>query len=154
MEKHLGIGKIVCSNNQSATIITFALSTCVAVTAYCSYKKVAGMIHIALPRPYTEEDKKNRPLYFATTGIPLLISEMINKYGCRKEDLCIHIYGGADSGKYAYLKMGSKNLKESYNIFKTLNIKPFKSEVGGQVSRTLRMKVITGEVGISAIPLK
>ncbi|TVY01022.1 hypothetical protein [Paenibacillus cremeus] len=67
-KKVVGLGEIACSNNEEDTIITYALSSCVAVTAYCPINKVAGMIHIVLPKPNSEKDERHRPGYYATTG--------------------------------------------------------------------------------------
>ena len=47
MDKIVGIGEYAISNRREDIIKTFALASCVAVTAYSPSKGVAGMVHIA-----------------------------------------------------------------------------------------------------------
>lgn len=154
MDKVVGLGEWVCSNDQVDTLVTFALSSCVAVTAYCPYKKVAGLIHIVLPEPLTVKDISTRPGHFATTGVPMLIRNMIEKYGCRKSSLQIQLYGGASSNrKRDSFRIGHRNLEQVQSMLRSLNIKPSKEEVGGNVSRTVSLCVKTGEIRLSTLPL-
>ena len=70
MELVVGLGEIVVSGREEDKIKTFALASCVAVTAYSPLKKVAGMIHIVLPHSFDLRDYKERPGYFAESGLP------------------------------------------------------------------------------------
>ncbi|SFT21563.1 chemotaxis protein CheD [Paenibacillus sp. BC26] len=153
MNRVVGLGEWVCSGNQVETITTFSLSTCVAVTAYCPVKKVAGLIHIVLPQPLSAKDEVRRPGHFATTGVPLLIRKMVEQFGCRKHNLIIQLFGGAQPKKRDYFRIGSRNLEQVQLMLQRMNIEPTKAEVGGHVSRTLIMSVKTGEIKLSTLPL-
>ncbi|WP_308637473.1 chemotaxis protein CheD [Paenibacillus silvisoli] len=153
MNRVVGLGEWVCSGNQVDIISTFALSTCVAVTAYCPVKKVAGLIHIVLPEPLSTKDEKVRPGYFASTGVPLLIRKMVEQFGCRKQNLVIQLFGGAEPQKRNYFRIGSRNLEQVQRMLQSLEIETVKADVGGQVSRTLHMSVKTGEIKLSTLPL-
>ncbi|REE86514.1 CheD activator of MCP protein methylation [Paenibacillus taihuensis] len=153
MNKVVGLGEWKSSNNKIDIITTFALSTCVAVTAYCPIKKAAGLVHIVLPEPLSNRDEQSRPGHFATTGVPLLIQMMVEKYGCRKNDLVIQLFGGAEPKRRDYYRIGSRNIKQVQSILDRLQIRAVKSETGGHVSRTLHMSVETGEVRLSTLPL-
>ncbi|SEO34114.1 chemotaxis protein CheD [Paenibacillus sp. OV219] len=153
MNKVVGLGEWKSSNNKIDTIMTFALSTCVAVTAYCPIKKAAGLVHIVLPEPLSNRDEQKRPGHFATTGVPLLIQMMVEKYGCRKGDLVIQLFGGAEPKRRDYYRIGSRNLEQIQSMLARLQMRAAKSEVGGHVSRTLHMSVETGEVTLSTLPL-
>lgn len=155
MDRIVGIGEYVISNKLSDIIKTFALSSCVAVTAYCPFKKAAGMIHIALPVPFNERDIRSRPGHFASTGIPMLIDSMVRAYGCKTKCLRIGVYGGADSiSRNDLFTIGKRNIEIVKNIVDELSLNICSVEVGGTQSRTLEMSVETGMVKITTNPIK
>lgn len=154
MEKVVGIGEYIISNQKEDCISTYALSSCVAVVAYCPLRSVAGMLHIALPCPPKEEERIERPGYYATAGIPSMIHKMYHKYGCRKEELTISIYGGADSIYEDVFKIGEKNLEMVKIILKDLELSYAKEETGGYISRTLHLNVAEGKVSVTTQPIK
>jgi len=153
--KHLiGIGEYAVSNNVEDTIKTFALASCIAVTAYIPGKKAAGMIHIALPRPADEKEGKLRPFYYAATGIPVFLDRLTKKYCCSTSELNIQIYGGANSiNKGDIFNIGVKNIEIVGDILSDLKLKPLRMEVGGEVSRTIELHVATGVVVMDSHPL-
>ena len=154
MYKIIGIGEYSVSNNPSEIIKTFALSSCVAITAYCPQKKAAGMVHVALPA-YAGNEVPSKCGYYAPSGIAALIGELYMKYGCKKEELIIQIYGGANSIiENDIFKIGEKNISAVVEILSDLGLAVQKAEVGGFVSRTVELHVATGEVNISTLPLK
>lgn len=147
MNSIIGIGEYIVSNREEDTITTYALASCVGVTVYCPFKKAGGMIHIALPEPMEDYKREHRLGYYATTGLPLLIQTMKNKYGCNKEDLSIHLFGGANSiRRDDVFFVGQKNILAIKCILSSLGLKYNQQEVGGFVSRTIEMKVTTGFV--------
>ncbi|NLZ93274.1 MAG: chemotaxis protein CheD [Firmicutes bacterium] len=153
MELIVGIGEYAVTN-AAATIKTFALATCVAVTVYSSRRKAAGMVHIALPAPPDDLQKKRRPAYYAATGIPLLIGEMQTKFGCTKNELIVNLYGGAiSSHAHDTFNIGKKNIDMSKQILADLQLPIEKEDVGGRVSRTVSLDVSTGLVKIYTQPL-
>lgn len=154
MDIIVGIGEYAITNNALVKLKTFALASCVAVTAYSAEKKAAGMIHIVLPHPQRPEDAVKKPVFYASTGIPLLIKSMCRKYGCRKEELSIGVFGGAASKhKNDFFAIGEKNLSAVYSVMKSLSLRIGRKEVGGEVSRSLEMDVATGNVKVFAKPL-
>jgi chemotaxis protein CheD len=155
MEKIVGIGEYAVSNLESDVIKTFALASCVAVTIFSPSKMAAGMIHLALPSPIIKYDGISRPYYFVTTGLPLLFNKMYTLYGCNKDDLIINIYGGANSiSGQDHFEIGKRNVEAVKRILERLNIKIDYIEVGGSFSRTLEMKVATGNVIVKHQPIK
>lgn len=153
--KHLvGIGEYAVSDNEEDTIKTFALASCIAITAYVPGKKVAGMIHIALPRPASEEEGKLRPFYYVTTGIPIFLDMLTKKYCCLTSELNIQIFGGANSiNKGDIFNIGMKNIEMAVNILSGMKLKPLNLEVGGEVSRTIELYVTSGSVSINTYPI-
>ena len=155
MKKVVGIGEMIISNNIEDSIKTFALASCVAVVVYSPLKKIGGMIHIALPNPPSNEDKIMRKCYYASTGVPHLINTMCNSYGCIKEELKISLYGGANSIRIDdVFNIGRKNLDIIKKILNQNNLRFTDVETGKNVSRTIELNMLTGEVTVSCQQIK
>ena len=155
MQRIVGIGEMIISNNMEDTIKTFALASCIGVVVYSSFRKVGGMIHIALPKPTFSVEKAIRSCYYASTGIPLLINKMLQDYGCLKGELRIRLYGGASSIRSNDIfKVGRKNIEASKNNLSEMNLKFDDKETGKRVSRTIELDVFTGQVMISYQQIK
>ena len=63
MDRIIGIGEYIISDDPEDSIKTFALASCVAVTFYNPFIHLAGMVHIALPTPMDLEEAQRRPGY-------------------------------------------------------------------------------------------
>lgn len=154
MVRIVGIGDYAVSCSPEDKIITYALASCVAVTAYSPAKKAAGMIHILLPSPTANMAVDSGPCYFAVSGIPLLIEKMCSECLCLKNELKIGLFGGADSinGSDVF-KLGQKNIQMAKYILKEMGLFCERSETGGTLSRTVELDVATGEIVIRAQPI-
>ena len=154
MDKIIGIGEYVISDKREDFIKTFALASCVAVTVYNPFLHLAGMIHIALPNPVDLEEAQRRPGYYATSGIPILIQKMCWEFGSRREDLQVKLFGGAVSLRTDdYFKIGPKNIKAVRETFLGMDLKIVAAHIGGVIIRSITMSVLTGEIGIAALPI-
>lgn len=154
MELVVGMGEYIVTDREDDLIRTFALASCVAVTVYCPVKKAAGMIHVVLPFPLGPKDKTERPGYFAETGIPLLINTMGTKYGCKREELHIQMYGGADSIlPHDIYNVGKKNVDAIKYILLGMGLTICKADLRGNESRTISMEVKTGLVEVYRQPI-
>jgi chemotaxis protein CheD len=149
MELVVGMGEYIISNREDDVLRTYALASCVAVTAYSPLRKIAGMIHVVLPSPLGSRDHKERPGYFAETGVPLLINTICVQYGCRKEELNIRMYGGAESIRdQDIFNIGQKNIDAIKHTLLTMGLIIHKADLRGSSSRTLAMDVRTGTVEV------
>jgi len=154
MKRTVGLGGYAISNSQGDILVTHGLASCIAVAVYSPSKKVSGMVHIVLPSPPPNQMFSSGPYYYAATGIPLLINRMCSEYGCLKSNLCIGIFGGADSIREEdFFMLGQKNKDMVEKVLKGLNLSYDASETGGTVSRTLEMDVETGIVKVSYQPI-
>ncbi len=154
MELIVGMGEYVTTNGENDIIRTFALASCVAVTVYSPMRRAAGMIHVVLPSPFNDGDKTLRPSYFAETGIPLLINEMSAKYGCRREELNIQMYGGAESVlNQDIYNVGRKNIEAVQQALSDMGLTIRKADLRGSESRTISMEVKTGGVEVYRQPI-
>ena len=147
MNNVIGIGEYFVSNKEGDTITTYALASCVAVTLYCPIKKAAGMIHIALPESVDDNESARKSGYYATTGLPLLFENMKSSFGCKKNELYIQLFGGANSIRSDdVFCIGKKNIEAIKSILFDYGLRYNFKEVGGYVSRTIEMDVSTGSI--------
>ncbi|MDQ0192452.1 chemotaxis protein CheD [Paenibacillus wynnii] len=152
--KVVGIGEAAFSDNPKDTLKTYALSTCVAVTAYCSIHRVAGMVHIALPSPLYGNVGTFSVFRYASTGIPQVFDTIRAQCGCQARDLMVRIYGGAVASKpNDHFMIGPRNVEAVMQVLHSLNAKCHYEDTGGNISRTLEMNVTDGRINVTALPL-
>ncbi len=143
------------SNKPNDIIKTFALATCVGVTVFCPVTSSAGMVHVVLPDHRDASSYISKAGYFATIGVPLLITKMIKSYGCQKSDLRVQLFGGASSlNNNDYFMIGKRNIDSVSTILSEMGIPYVRTAVGGNVSRTIALQVTNGQVSISAQAMK
>jgi chemotaxis protein CheD len=147
----VGIGEYAVSNDPENTIKTFALGSCVAVIMYDKLKKIAGMIHIALPDSKISSEKKEKlPGYFADTGLPLIIDEM-RKKGALIGNVWIKMIGGANVLDANYnFDIGTRNSLAVKKILWRNNLGIIAEDIGGKIARTCSINVNNGEIEISS----
>jgi chemotaxis protein CheD len=143
----IDIADLQVTKDQNATLVTYALGSCIAVIVYDPVQKAGGMIHYMLPTSKTSPDKaKIKPAMFADTGVPMLFESMY-ALGCAKENLIVKVAGGGalydDKGTF---NIGKRNYTILRKLFWKNNIIIAAEDVGGRKSRTARLKVRTGEV--------
>lgn len=152
MDIPVGLGEIAISKNPDDCIKTYALASCVGITAYSKNNHIAGMVHIVLPERPKNSETRVPPGYYASTGVPLFIKKLLTA-GCYKSDLTICIYGGAKSHCKDHFNIGRRNLFSVQKVLTELGFNFTLVDVGGNISRTLMMDVSTGNVSIDKLPI-
>lgn len=151
----IGIGDYAISNKKEDYLKTFALATCVGVTMYCPQKKVAGMVHIALPNHQKYGESYSKPCYYASLGLPLILQKLEKEYGCKLENLIIQLFGGAESiCKKDYFQIGKQNRTAITSLLDERRLKYSMGSVGGYLSRTIEMAVETGTIKMETQPIR
>jgi len=152
---HVGIGEYAISNKENESIITHALGTCVAVIFYCPMNKTAALAHIVLPEnSVTREGLQldsniDKPSFYATEIIPLLVNYFEINMRCRGSNMKIHIIGGAESkDEKDYFKIGTRNVEAIRRLIRHYQLHIVQEETGGHVSRTVAIDINTGSVTI------
>ncbi|MBN2799452.1 MAG: chemotaxis protein CheD [Deltaproteobacteria bacterium] len=145
----VGISDMKVSRTPGDVLVTYALGSCIAVILWDPVLRAGGMIHYMLPLSKTSPEKAElTPAMFADTGVPMLF-RMMYAMGCKKEDLVVKVAGGGqlydDSGAF---QIGHRNYVVLRKIFWKNDILITAEDVGGPVSRTVRLSVDTGEVVI------
>ncbi len=149
--KTVGIGEWVISSDPLDIIKTYALGSCVAVLVYDSKVRVAGMIHIALPDSAVDLGRaKSLPGYFADTGLPMMIEEM-KRLGVLRAHVWVKLAGGSSMMDSAGLfDIGKRNVLAVKKQLWRSTLGPIAEDVGGTISRTVSLSVLTGETTLSS----
>lgn len=147
MDKVVDIADSTVSADPNDTIITYSLGSCIGMTLWDPEVRVGGMIHYMLPESSLSPEKaKLRPAMFADTGVPALFRAAF-KCGAVKKRLVIKVAGGAqlldDNGTF---NIGKRNFVMLRKLFWKNNVLINSEDVGGSISRTIRLNVGTGKV--------
>jgi chemotaxis protein CheD len=155
LQKIVGIGEMIISNNLEDSIKTFALASCIGVIVYTPRRKIGGMIHIALPVPPNVLEGNSRSCYYVSTGVPQIINQICSRYDCLEGELVIRVFGGANSiRKDDMFNIGRKNIETVRNILRKMNLKFDDSETGQCISRTIELEISSGKVSIYSQQMK
>lgn len=123
-------------------MVSAVLGTCVAVCLHDRRLKIGGMNHFLYPK--TGPFGRPTPQH-ATASIPALI-RMMQKQGCRVEDLEAQIFGGGElMGAAGSGNIGAKNVKMARKLLKKSGIRVVSEDVGGMKGRRLIFHTGTNE---------
>lgn len=149
----LGVGDLGASKNPPELIKTYALGSCVAVILIHPKARVVGMVHVALPESSINPAKaQHKPGYFADTGVPGLIREMM-ALGCPggPKQMIAKIAGGAKiSDPQNVFNIGNRNILAVKKILWKYGVSPRSEDVGGSISRTVTLSAKNGKVLLSS----
>lgn len=141
------IVEIKVTDDPEATLITYALGSCIAVMVHDPVRQVGGMIHYMLPLSKISPEKAAaKPGMFADTGIPLLFNRMY-ELGCQKKDLVIKVAGGSKlNDNNSTFDIGKRNYVILRKLFWKNDLLIAAEDVGGEKTRTALLNVNTGQV--------
>lgn len=143
----VGVGDCKVSALQAETLVTYGLGSCIGVTIWDPVVKVGGLLHFMLPESQSDPVKaKQNPALYADTGIPLLFKSAY-QLGAEKRRLLVRVAGGAQvlDGDGVF-NIGKRNYLAMKKIFWKAGVMIHAEEVGGNLSRTLRLEVGTGKL--------
>ncbi len=145
----VGVGDIVLCDDPAATVVTYALGSCIGVTIYDPVAHVGGLLHFMLPESKVNPEKAEQsPAMFADTGVPLLFKGAY-ELGARKGRLIVVAAGGAEVlADEGHFKVGSRNRTMLRKLFWKNNILLSADDTGGSISRTMILKMSDGEVTV------
>ena len=146
----LGGGELGATSHPGG-IRTLALGSCVAVILLDPKTGCVGMDHVALPDSKVSPDKrKTRPGYFADTGIPELIESMKGA-GAAPGQYRVKLVGGAAvMDPNSTFNIGKRNVLAIKKVLWRFGMGALAEDVGGQISRTVRVEAGAGAVTISS----
>jgi chemotaxis protein CheD len=148
----VGMADLRLSRTAGETLVTYALGSCLGISIWDPVSCVAGLLHVMLPSSGIDPEKAARnPAMFVDTGIPLLFRKSY-ELGAKKERIVVRVCGGAHSGASEDddpFQIGKRNFITLRKLLWKNNVLLHAHDVGGwQVSRTMRLDVATGVVGV------
>ncbi|THB80623.1 MAG: chemotaxis protein CheD [Desulfobacteraceae bacterium] len=147
MKKVVGVADMKASNDPGDTLITYSLGSCIGLVIYDPVAKAGGILHYMLPESSLDKAKAQKnPFMFADTGIPRLFKE-VYKYEGKKNRMSIYVFGGAEIlDQKGFFNIGKRNYLALKKIFFKNRVIADTEKVGGNVNRTVRLEVKTGDV--------
>lgn len=145
----VGVADMAIARESQGHLVTYALGSCIGLSAFDPVAKVGGLLHFMLPQPAEQTDPKDlKPYMYATTGIPLMFRKLMEA-GARKDRLILCAAGGAeiinDAGVFA---IGKRNRTILRKIFWKDGTVVAAEDTGGGLARTMTVNLSTGEVRI------
>lgn len=150
MQQIVGIAQMLVSKDVGDEIITYALGSCLGVTAYDPVAKVGGLLHVMLPLSSIDPDKASqRPCMFVDTGLPRLFLESY-KHGAQKGRMIVKVAGGANlqGTAHDYFQIGKRNFVILRKMLWKNGVLLKAQDVGGSCSRTMSLNIASGEVSV------
>ncbi len=147
MKQIVGVADMKISSDLNDTIVTYSLGSCIGLVIYDPLAKVGGMLHYMLPDSTIDKDKaRAKPFMFADTGIPRLFKQTY-ALGAKKQRMKIYIAGGAEIlDQKGLFNIGKRNYMALKKMFFKNNVIINKQNVGGNVNRTVRLEIATGDI--------
>lgn len=149
MSQVVDIADLAVTNDHRESLITYSLGSCIGVVIWDPEVRVGGMIHYMLPESSLAPEKaKANPAMFGDTGIPALFRKAY-ELGAAKKRLVVKAAGGSqlldDNGTF---NIGKRNHVLMRKIFWKNGVLISAEDVGGSISRTLKLDVGTGRVTV------
>lgn len=147
MKLIVGVADMKVSNNPEESIITYSLGSCIGLVIYDPIVKVGGMLHYMLPESSIDKGKASaRPYMFADSGIPRLFKTAY-KLGAAKQRMQVYVAGGAEIlDQKGFFNIGKRNYIALKKMFFKNKVLINKEDVGGNVNRTVRIDIATGDI--------
>ena len=138
------------TDDSRSVLVTYSLGSCIGVTIWDPEAHVGGMLHYMLPdSSISPERARTSPSMFADTGLPRLFRAAY-EFGAVKKRLIVKVAGGSqlldDRGTF---NIGKRNHIMLRKVFWKNGIRVASEDVGGSMSRTMRLYVDTGRVTVS-----
>lgn len=149
VDQVVDIADLAVTDDKRTTLVTYSLGSCIGVAIWDPEAHVGGMLHYMLPDSSISPAKaKANPPMFADTGIPALFRAAY-ELGAAKKRIVVKVAGGSqlldDNGVF---NIGKRNYVILRKIFWKNGVLIDSEDVGGSISRTMRLQVDTGRVAI------
>ena len=143
----VGVSDCLISRDPESTLVTYALGSCIGLSIWDPEAKVGGLLHFMLPESEAHGAKASEnPYMFADSGIPLLFRQAY-ELGAAKRRLIVRAAGGAQVlSDQELFNIGKRNHLAMRRILWKAGVMLHGEQVGGSVSRTIRLDVGTGRM--------
>jgi chemotaxis protein CheD len=147
----VGVADCQTSKDRKATLMTYALGSCVGIGVFDPSSSVGGLLHVLLPESSLDPGKAAKnPAMFADTGVPALLTRCL-AMGAAKSRLRVWLAGGSavmdDRGVF---NIGKRNQLAVRKALWKAGLLTHGEDLGGQGSRTVRLELETGTFWVRA----
>lgn len=145
------IADMALSNDTMDSLVTYSLGSCLGVTVYDPVMRIGGMIHCMLPLSKVDLQKaKEKPSMFVDTGVTLMLQKLFDM-GLKKNRAIVKIAGASMIlDRKGLFRIGERN----YTVFRKImwknGIMIAAEDIGGEISRTVRLDISTGSFTVKA----
>ena len=145
----VGIGECRFSSRGDCRLISYALGSCIAVSAWDPVAKVAGMLHCMLPDSGMNSLRaENNPGVYADTGLRVLL-EGCEKLGASRRRLVLHAVGAARMlDNSSHFDVGNRNARSLKAALQKEGLRLGAELLGGAVSRSVTLEISSGIVTV------
>ncbi len=145
----VGVGDLAVARDGDGWLVTYALGSCIGLSAFDPLAKIGGLLHFMLPQPAEQSDPKTmKACLYATTGIALLMRRL-TEAGAQQKRLIVCAAGGAEILEGAAgLGIGQRNHTMLRKVLWKLGVTLAAEDTGGGVARTMSLDLATGEVHV------
>ncbi len=144
---------MVATQEPGSVVKTLGLGSCVAVVFLDPLHRLVGLVHVALPDSGIDPKKAlDQPGYFADTGIQSLY-RMFRDRGYRAESktLRVLLIGGSQVlESNEGFNIGKRNILACKKVLGAMGLVAMEEELGGDISRSVKVESDTGTVVISS----
>ena len=147
----VGVADMAIATESHGQLVTYALGSCIGLSAYDPVAKIGGLLHYMLPQPAEQADPKTlKPYMFATTGIPMLMRKLAQA-GAQQARLILCAAGGAEILEgAASMAIGKRNRTMLRKVLWKMGIALSAEETGGSIARTVTLDLHRGEVRLKS----
>ena len=147
MKQIVGVADMKANNTMGDSIITYSLGSCIGLVIYDPVARAGGILHYMLPESSLDKQKaKAKPYMFADSGIPRLFKS-VYALGAVKQRIRIYAAGGAEIlDQKGFFNIGKRNYMALKKMFFKNNVMVNKQDIGGNVNRTVRLEIATGDI--------
>ncbi|MCS7089624.1 MAG: chemotaxis protein CheD [Verrucomicrobiota bacterium] len=147
----VGVADAAASNDSGADLVTHSLGSCIGVVLYDPAVKVGALLHAMLPDSSLDSSRAaSNPCLFVDSGLTKLL-QMFERLGGLPARAHIKAAGGAQiMDEHGVFRIGERNWKALQQAVANRGLRVTQCDVGGVISRTLRLNIATGEVTIQS----
>jgi chemotaxis protein CheD len=145
------IAALAVSRGRGAVLVTYSLGSCIGVSLWDPIVKVGGLLHFMLPDSNISLEKaRSNPAMFCDTGVPELLRAAY-ELGAVPQRVVLRVAGGAQLfQEHATFEIGRRNYLALRQVLARSGLAIRAEDIGGTVSRTMKLDVGTGRLTIRA----